>query len=113
MKRRGIPKNIRQAVWARAQGRCEACGYLLLEDFWECHHRRLRSQQGKNELPNLVALCQPCHIRAHSERESWGVPGGWIVPSWASWAQTPVTLWDGRKVWLAFDGGYELVAEAS
>ena len=100
-------KSTRNAVWDRAHGCCEACGSLLHEEFWECHHRRLRSQGGRHELANLLALCGVCHYDAHSRRSEFGEPRGLIVPSFASWAATPVTLWDGRSVFLSQDGSYE------
>jgi hypothetical protein len=102
-----IPKSLRLAVWDREQGRCAACGDLLHEEVWECHHRRLRSQGGRHEISNLVGLCRVCHFRAHSDRAEFGEPRGLIVPSYASWAATPVLLWDDRTVFLSLS--YEVL----
>jgi hypothetical protein len=108
--RRGLSPIIRTAVFERACGRCEACGNPL-DDFWECHHRRFKSQGGLNERTNLVALCQMCHIRAHSDR-SWGESRGLVVPSWKQWARVPVTLWDTRMVFLT-GTGYDVLPEVA
>jgi hypothetical protein len=109
VKRRLSPVT-RGAVFDRADGRCESCGNPL-NDFWECHHRRFRSQGGLNESPNLVALCQMCHNRAHADR-SWGESRGLVVPSWKQWAKVPVTLWDSRMVFLT-SAGYDVFPEVA
>lgn len=109
-RRRGLATVVRTAVLTRADGRCESCGNPL-DDFWECHHRRFKSQGGLNERQNLVALCQPCHIRAHGDRV-WGESRGLVVPSWKPWAQVPVTLWDSRMVFLT-SSGYACVPEVA
>jgi 5-methylcytosine-specific restriction endonuclease McrA len=66
-----IDKAIRQGVLERSQGRCEACGKPISGD-WECHHRLLRSQGGKDELSNLLALHLDCHAKAHGQRDEPG-----------------------------------------
>jgi hypothetical protein len=68
---------LRPLTWERAGGRCDMCG-LPLPEIWECHHRRLKSQGGKNELPNLLALDYRCHAYAHEHR-TWARIRGYIV----------------------------------
>lgn len=42
------------------------------------HHRKLRSQGGKDELDNLILLCEWCHEYIHKNpAESYEV--GWLV----------------------------------
>lgn len=61
-----IPLSIRQQVWARSGGLCECgCGQRAIH----IHHRKLRSQGGRHELPNLLHLSGACHDRAHANPE--------------------------------------------
>jgi 5-methylcytosine-specific restriction endonuclease McrA len=59
-------------VWARAQGKCEACGGLVVKPVsgWEfmwgqVHHIKPRSLGGRDTLSNLILLDPVCHARAH------------------------------------------------
>jgi hypothetical protein len=110
-----IPKPIRRGVEERCQGRCEGCGKTLLPG-WECHHRKLKSQGGKDELSNLVALniwdCA-CHPRAHSKRKEFGEPNGLIVPSTQDPAEVPVLLWGAVRVHLDDEGYYAPIEESA
>ena len=52
------------------------------------HHRRLRSQQGNDDLDNLVLVHENCHLRCHryvAQAREWG----WIVASWDDPADVP------------------------
>ncbi len=63
-------KAMRRRVMARANKICEAC---LERPASDVHHRTY--DLGK--LPPayyLVALCQPCHERMHTEGDEWGPP---------------------------------------
>lgn len=52
----------REAVLERSGHRCEICGRLLNLSTLHAHHRRARSAgQRDDSLPNLLALCGPCH----------------------------------------------------
>ena len=42
---------------------CESC-YMKADDI---HHLKYRSQGGKDEISNLMALCRDCHNDAHNE----------------------------------------------
>ena len=44
---------------------CENCGRSRAVDI---HHLLFRSQGGKNNIRNLMALCRKCHLMAHSDR---------------------------------------------
>jgi hypothetical protein len=104
-------RRAREAVYERARGRCEKCGYSLHIDAWECHHRQLRSQGGTWTLPNLLALHPDCH--------SAGAPGsvhhgpaaayaaGFLVSGYAEPEATPVLLYGRRWVRLTATGDYE------
>ena len=72
-KAKQVPQSVRDEVRARSGGRCEydppvdpfgrgRCPAIATE----MHHRRRRSQGGKDEASNLVHLCHYCHaIRVH------------------------------------------------
>lgn len=73
---------LRPALRERSKGRCEiglpGCQGKAIHS----HHRKRRSQGGRNELRNLLDACRACHDRAHAhiaEAVSLGV----IVPRWA------------------------------
>jgi hypothetical protein len=101
---------LRKAVLGRAGSRCERCGTDLRKlKWWECHHRKLKSQGGGDWIDNLLALCPTCH-NGHQEsahrRITLARTNGWIVPSWADHETVPVLLHDGRRVLLDRRGGY-------
>jgi 5-methylcytosine-specific restriction endonuclease McrA len=73
-----MPKELRDLVWDRDGGRCAICGQGLSEKRWECHHRKLRSQGGRDEPANLLALHPRCHSEAHDNR-TWARERGYIV----------------------------------
>lgn len=93
--------DLRLVVWERAGGRCERCGTGITDGF-ECHHRKLRSQGGRDDVTNLVALCpgpQGCHSWAH-QNPAEAKAAGWIVRSGSDPANVAVVLHDGRTVRL-------------
>lgn len=58
-------KAFREAVLARAKGKCERCGEARP---LHAHHRKSRAQGGGHEPSNGAALCagiNGCHMRAH------------------------------------------------
>lgn len=91
MKRSAVAyKNLRKAVYRRSRGACERCYVGIPEDSFQCHHRRMRSQLGRDEFVNCVALCDRCHGHIHA-RPSESYREGWLVPSHAEPADCP--LW--------------------
>ena len=95
-KRPSMDRLLRAAVLGRAGGVCDICGIPLPVDDWECHHRRLRSQGGKDEPVNLLALHHSCHQRAHGNRD-WARERGYIVHRGTVPAQRPV--WRHGAAW--------------
>lgn len=87
--------SLRTQVWERDEGRCVCCGMGLGWGF-ECHHRRLRKQQGQDSLENCIALSSGCHAYWHSHPLEARLRG-LIVPSWASPTETPV--WWRSESW--------------
>lgn len=83
-------EQFRKDVYARAEGVCDMCATWINWDDYECHHRRLRGQGGRNEMANLVALHKfPCHARAHDNR-AWAKEKGFIVHRPDKPTETPV-----------------------
>ena len=44
---------------------CERCSNIAVD----IHHLTFKSQGGKDEISNLMALCRCCHDKAHSDKE--------------------------------------------
>lgn len=59
-----IPPEIRRQVLERDQHRCRWCGNQNVE----LHHIVYRSQGGKHEVFNLIALCHHHHRQVHSNK---------------------------------------------
>lgn len=99
-------KALRAQLFWRANGNCEKCNKGL-EESWAAHHRKLRSQGGKDEITNLVALCHYCHnlgtVSVHLSVAK-AIADGFIVPSWADPATTLICTSDGNKLCLNLDG---------
>ena len=94
-------------VLERAGFYCEACGQS--GDNFALHHRRLRSQGGKDEPCNLIAVHHACHnLGTHSIhlKPAKAKQLGQIVPSWCEPNEYPLQLPDGRKVLLDNLGNY-------
>lgn len=58
-----LPRSVRLAVQARADGLCEACGMGGPDHI---HHRQLRSQGGQHVLDNLIHVHHGCHEQIHA-----------------------------------------------
>lgn len=106
---------LREALWARCGGLCEACGCGLAgPDRFDAHHRQARGQGGRDVLPCLVALHGPCHtVQPYSVhmRPEWARARGLIVRRGADPARVALLLPDGRLVLLDDAGGYVTVME--
>jgi 5-methylcytosine-specific restriction endonuclease McrA len=100
---------LKEQVFARAGQCCERCGTARGTGHLTRltpHHRRPLAQGGEDRASNLAALCPVCHDWVHDHPvESWA--HGWLVPSYASWADAPMLLADGRLVYLTDDADYE------
>lgn len=71
----------RAEVAERSNGRCEAqIGGGCLGQGTQAHHKRRRSQGGKDTAENLLWVCLPCHgyIHAHPAES---VEAGWLTRS--------------------------------
>lgn len=110
-----VPPKVRAQVLSRASSVCERCG--LGSGEFSVHHRRLRSQGGRDTLENLVLLCgsgsTKCHALVHSERRNLGILEGFIVPSWDDPVTVPITHWQHGQVYLTSAAGYASLPDAA
>ena len=109
-----IPRKVRDAVVARADGCCERCGRWA--EGGSLHHRKLRSQGGRDTVANLVLLhgsgVTGCHGHVHQDRIDAAIEG-FVVPAWEDPAEVSVVVHGYGRVRLSADGGYVPVAVAA
>lgn len=69
-------QRLKAIVFAREAHTCQGCGATGV--ILELHHRIPEAVGGPNHPDNLLALCRPCHDRAHgrAERENQMVATG-------------------------------------
>ena len=80
------PQGARRLVALRSGGICEFCRVAKAT---EHHHRKRRTQGGKNSEANLVHLCHDCHhVKIHGNA-AWAYEVGWLVRSWQDPAEVP------------------------
>lgn len=94
----------------RDQGRCARCGQA---QNLNVHHRRRRSQGGKDTWANLVTLCATCHQWVHLHPFT-AMNDGWLIRAGSTPEDTPLQhyCWPAYPVWLAGDGGILLLPPA-
>ena len=83
-------KSLRQKVYDRSDWRCELCIPEACERGpLHVHHRKLRSQGGKDEPSNLLVVDNKCHdfIHAHPAQS---YTNGWLVHSYEDPAMVEV-----------------------
>jgi len=99
----------RKALYERCKGCCEFCGGALPEN-WAAHHRKLRSQGGKDDLDNVVALHHECHNLGTNSvhlNPQKSYEDGFMVHSWQNPKTTPLKLTRFWWVILTPEGEYE------
>lgn len=102
-----IPAKTRAALRVRAHDTCERCGERFANN---AHHRKNRSQSGRDELSNLLLLCGSGCTGCHgyvTEHPADSYEHGWSVRSTADPALIPV-LYRGRWVHLHNSGAVEV-----
>lgn len=99
-----VTAELRDVVFSRAGGCCELCGERL-QPGWEWHHRKRRSQGGKDDASNGVALHPLCHKRIHGH-VAWAESVGFLVRSTSSPGRTRIALHGTTWVRLTGDGSY-------
>jgi hypothetical protein len=78
------------------------------------HHRKLRSQGGKDQVSNLIWVHHKCHnlgtFSIHNQ-PAISVEKGWICPSWAEPHSFPFVKPDGSIVLLHDNGSESMMME--
>ncbi len=64
---RRLVQRLKIIVFARENYTCQGCGVAGV--MLELHHRIPEAEGGANQPDNLLALCRPCHDRAHGRAE--------------------------------------------
>lgn len=104
---------VRKLVMDRDNGCCVRCGKPVANLPSSVHHRKRRSQGGRNDAANLILLCGTgtllCHgyVHAHIAESQ---DAGWLVHGADDPANVPMLLASehgtGITVWLTFSGLY-------
>lgn len=106
---------IRELLWKRSGGRCEASGRSLDPETFDVHHRRNKGMGGttrpdRDAIWNLLALDPDIHNGGPQSvhgRRAWAQERGFLVPKNVQRVQLwPVKLHDREWVLLRPDGEY-------
>ena len=60
--------SIRHRLFVLSEGDCDLCGSPVTETTMHLHEMKHRGKGGEISLENSVAICAPCHFRAHKNR---------------------------------------------
>lgn len=112
-------EKLREALWERAEGRCEVTGQPLDFHTFDAHHRRPKGMGGsrlpdRDSLSNLLALDPLVHNGGPESvhaRRGWAEEHGYLLPKDTMRAvEWPVAVHQSRWVYLLADGRYVDVA---
>jgi 5-methylcytosine-specific restriction endonuclease McrA len=67
---KNIPREVKESVLQRAEGKCECCNRKVATRSWTIHHIVYRSAGGKNSEDNLAMVCNNCHTIIHKNIRS-------------------------------------------
>lgn len=109
-----IPRDVRRMVLERDGYACVCCGVPIAGRHYSLNHRLRSSQGGQAETSNLITVLglggEACHGRIDLYRDPEDGAKGYRIRSGIGPDHdplyVPVTLFDGRKVWLTSDGHY-------
>jgi hypothetical protein len=104
-----ISVKVRRLLCERENDRCAKCGMRANN----AHHRKNRSQGGKDVLSNLLLLCGSGTIGCHgwiTEHPALGYTNGWSVMSTGRPEDIPVLY---RDRWVFLDDAGNLVEKAA
>ena len=74
---KGIPPKVRADVLERSQGLCEIAHGPHIHKADHLHHVLMRSQGGKHDADNLLAVCWPIHAYLH-DHPALSYEQGWL-----------------------------------
>lgn len=73
------PQEVKDAVWRRSGGMCEAKASPECRKYaGQLHHRRMRSQGGPDTVENALHVCTPCHGYIHDNPQQ-SYEAGWLI----------------------------------
>lgn len=107
-------KALRAQLWWRSEGYCERCGTNIEQHDFAAHHRKLRSQGGKDDIQNLVAVCHQCHnlgTKSIHLNPKHSYLTGWMVHGWDDPANVVICTNHGLIVRLNQDGTKQTTEE--
>ncbi len=65
-----VSRELKDAVWQRAGGKCERCGATVSRRNWEAHvHHLVYRKAPEALLGDLLLLCLICHGKIHPHHE--------------------------------------------
>lgn len=67
MKRKSIPKNIREKVYEKYDGRCAYCGQLITYEDMQVDHIEPLYQGRQDEIENYNPSCRMCNFYKHTK----------------------------------------------
>lgn len=68
IRRRNIPKKIKEKVFERDEGKCVECS---ADNNLHYHHIKRYASGGKDTVENLMLLCARCHAEEHKGERSY------------------------------------------
>lgn len=100
-----VPDKVQQAVYARADYKCERCGIPIANIWHDPHHRRTAGMGGNKAAhftENIALLCRPCHDWVGANSGAEAADTGWYVHQWEAPETVPMTNLAGER--FIFDG---------
>ena len=59
---------LRACIMIEQKNKCAMCGTILKDNEFTLHHIIPRAENGKNDIDNLIGLCNECHNVAEDEQ---------------------------------------------
>jgi len=94
---------LRDKIYARAQGCCDYCGIGVPNDGWHLHHRQLRSGSGPDTPENCIVTHPWCHNQIHAEPLS-SMETGFIVSRYRTPHLAPIMI--HNRMWMVTASQY-------
>lgn len=70
-KRFTISPKLKLEVFSRDKFRCQKCNSFCKSDELEVHHIKMKVDEGKDNMKNLITLCSICHYYSPDDEEDF------------------------------------------
>lgn len=100
-----VPPALRDALWQRSGGLCEACGQSMRGGDAHVHHRKRRSQGGEHSVTNCLLVHGRCHNGIHAHPAP-SYDAGFLVRATEQPGRKRLALHFERWVRLTREGTY-------